>query len=284
MRKNAVASRPGLDLFEHELSFVRRRVVLNDPNLPTLIVLPDGPATIEHYDSFIETLSARFNIVLIEIPGLGFSYATHPDALSFEGMCKATAAAIADLSPSKAVLVGPCVQGLIALRVAQMIPDHLSGLIIAQTADIPGEKRWIGDVLDANGQFAEPYQGQIKFRYARDKAAIGWWTPFAAGPHFDVEAFSAEAREGIKCGNCHALATLMQKLCDMDEHPLHSPVPTTIIWGMADASYADTNKRSIQTYAPDARYLELEGIGHFTDLEAPLVIAEEAEKLLAGST
>ena len=280
MRRRALASRPDLDFFEHKLSFVRRRVVGRDPARPTLVVLPDGPATIESYDAFIEALSDRFNIAVIEIPGFGFSYPLRSEALSFEQTSRIVADALADLDPPRAVLVGPCVQGLIAARVAEMIPDKLAGLIIAQTGDFPAQKIWSCDLLDAQGNLRRPFEGQIKFRLAREKATVDWWTPFVAGPNLPLETFQQEARTVLRSGCCYALASMIQNLSEMEAPELRPAVPTSILWGLADQSHAATDKRSILRYAPDADYAELEGVGHFTDLEAPETIAAEAEKLL----
>ena len=116
MRERSLETRSGLDLFEHERSFVRRRVIGNTADKPTLVVLPDGPATIESYDGFAETLAPRFDIVLLEPPGTGFSFPKSEKALEFE----------------------------------EIIPEYLAGLIIAQTGSFQAEQEWFDDVLDSD--------------------------------------------------------------------------------------------------------------------------------------
>ena len=282
MRRRALSSRAGLDLFEHELSFIRRRLAGRDRSKPSLIVLPDGPATIESYDAFVEQLSDRFNIALIEMPGFGFSFARHPDALDFEQSAQIVAAAIRDLDMPKAVLVGACVQGLIAARVAEIVPDHLAGLIIAQTADFAAERVWSGEVLDAQGNLARPFEGQVSFRLARERATVDWWAAFVAGPKLPLEAFQKEARSVLRCGCSNALASLMQKWNALDPLPEFRPqVPAAIIWGLADKSHTATDRRTVLRYAPDATYIERDDIGHFPDLEAPELIADTAADLLS---
>lgn len=281
MRRRALASRDGIDLFEHELSFIRRRVIRTDDSIPSLILLPDGPATLESYDAFIEILSDRFNIAILEIPGFGFSYARAPQAMGFESTCQILAEAIADLALPKAVLIGPCVQGLIAARISELIPDQLSGLIIAQTADFEGEITWSQSGIDAHGNLAKPFEGQISFRLARERATVDWWAAHVAGPRLPLEDFQEEARKVLRCGCSYALASQIQKFGELDPLPEFAPpTPTAIIWGEADQSHIATNKESIRRYAPDADYILRADLGHFPDLEDPELIAQSATKLL----
>lgn len=283
MRRRALASREGLDLFEHELSFVRRRVVSRDVALPSLIILPDGPATIESYDGFIEALSSTFNIAIIEIPGFGFSYPLSPKALEFDEMSMIVAAAIKDLDMPTAVLVGPCFPGLIAARVAELIPNHLSGMIIAQVSDIQEMITWNGDVLNAQGFLTRPFEGQIIFRKIRERSTVDWWTPLVAGPNLNLNHFQAEARTVLQANCCCALASVLQKMEDMNlKTTFRSTVPTKILWGLADRSHDKTDKLKVKDMIPQATYAEYEDLGHFLDIEDPMVIAKTAFELLAS--
>lgn len=281
LKRRALFSRDGIDLYAHELSFVRRRVTGKQPDLPSLIVLPDGPATLESYDDFIEQLSDRFNIAIVEVPGFGFSYATSPSALEFETTCKILAAAIDDLSLPNAVLVGACVQGLMAARIAELIAHTLAGVIIAQTGDFDAEVDWAKHAIDTKGNLAQPYTGQLSFRFARERATVDWWSAFVAGPQLDLDTFQTEARKVLRCGCSYALASQIQKWGATNPRPEFSAaVPVAIIWGLADPSHINTDKQSIRRYFPEALYLEHEGLGHFPDLEAPELFAETALKLI----
>jgi pimeloyl-ACP methyl ester carboxylesterase len=277
-RQRAVASRPDIGLFEHDLSFIRYRVTGRDPAKPTLAILPDSPAVIESYDGFIAALEDRFNIALLELPGFGFSYPKKPEAMGFEESCNILAEALASLNLPRVVLVGPCIQGLFAARMAEIMGDALAGLIIAQTGDFAEEGKWVHKVL-GGAVLVQPFTGQIGFRLNREKTSIGYWIPFAAGPNAPVEMLQDEARKIQQAGCCYALASQMQKLgADLPE--LNVTIPAAIVWGLADKSHAETDRRSVQKYAPAASYAEWDGIGHFTDIEAPERLAEVALSLL----
>jgi pimeloyl-ACP methyl ester carboxylesterase len=57
-------------------------------------------------------------------------------------------------------------------------------------------------------------------------------------------------------------------------------VPTAVIWGLEDKSHANTDRRSILRFAPNASYEEIDDLGHFPDLENPELIAQTALRLL----
>jgi pimeloyl-ACP methyl ester carboxylesterase len=278
-RARALASRPDLGLYEHELSFVRHRVTGRDPAKPTLAIIPDGPATIESYDGFIETLGDRFNIALLELPGFGFSYPKQGAAMGFEETCQILAAALTSLNLPKVILVGPCAQGIYAARMSEIMGDALAGLIIAQTGDFAAEGKWVNAVL-GGAVLAQPFEGQIGFRLSREKTSIGYWIPFAAGPDAPVAMLQEEARKVQHAGCCYALASQIQKLADGTAREPLVTIPAAIIWGLSDKSHANTDRQSIKRYAPNAQYIEWDGIGHFTDIEAPEKLAEVALSLL----
>jgi pimeloyl-ACP methyl ester carboxylesterase len=278
-RARALASRPDLGLYEHNLSFIRHRVTGRDAAKPTLAIIPDGPATIESYDGFIEVLEDRFNIALLELPGFGFSYPKQCAAMGFEESCQILAAALTSLDLPQVILVGPCAQGLYAARMSEIMGDQLAGLIIAQTGDFAEEGKWVNAVL-GGAVLAKPFEGQIGFRLSREKTSIDYWIPFAAGPGAPVAMLQEEARKVQHAGCCYALASQIQKLADGTVREPIVTIPAAIIWGLADKSHAATDRRSVLRYAPDAQYIEWDGVGHFTDLEAPEKLAEVALNLL----
>lgn len=278
-RERALASRDGVGLFEHELSFIRYRVCGRNKTKPTLAILPDGPATIESYDAFIATLEDRFNIALLEIPGFGFSFPKTGSATGFEASCQILVAALRQLALSRAILVGPCIQGLFAARISEIMGDELAGVIIAQTGDFEEEGKWVFEVL-GGAALAQPFTGQIGFRLNRQQTTIKYWIPFAAGPDAPVAKLQEEARKIQHAGCCYALASQVQKLASEEIPQPIVKIPAAILWGMADKSHVKTNRRSIQKFAPNASYAEWEGVGHFIDIEAPEKIAQVALMLL----
>jgi pimeloyl-ACP methyl ester carboxylesterase len=253
-KTRALASRAGLALFDHSQCFIR-------------------------YDGLIAALEDRFNIVIIELPGFGFSFPKSPEALEFETSCQILAEVLSALELARVVLVGPCIQGLFAARISEILGDQLAGVIIAQTGDFKAEVKWIYDVLNG-AKHAVPFEGQIGFRLHREKITVDYWIPFAAGPNAPVAQLQKEARAVQRCGCAYALASQVQKLPPANQ-TIKICIPAAIIWGLADASHVETDRQSVRRYAPHASYEECEGVGHFVDIEAPEKIAELATALLS---
>lgn len=282
VRARAVAARAGCDLWEDADCFVRRRVAVGPPGAATLVFIADGPATVESYDGLIDTLSGRFTIIVVELPGFGFSYAKRAEALTFEGSCQAIADALLDTGLDRMILVGPCVGGLVAAAVAPRLGDRLAGLIIAQTGDFAAERSWVGRTIDRDGSLRQAFTGQIAFRLQRERASIDWWSAFACGPGLDLPAFQRTARDVLQAGSCMALASQLQLWLDEDLPTVMPPaVPTAIVWGLADRSHAETDRASTRTIAPHAAFHECPDTGHFVDLENPELIARIATELLS---
>lgn len=275
----ALGSRPDLRWFEYPTSLVRMRVP-EFTGRPVAVFLPDGPASIESYDALIATLSDNYDVVVIEIPGFGYSWPLSPEALGFDGCVAATAAALASLELPPVLLVGPCVQGLVALAFARRHPELVCGLIVAQTGDWAAEVAW-GPMLDPRGALKAPFAGQIGFRMTREAGAVDWWAPYAAGPDFDVAALQAGARTLVRNHCCYALASITQKWFGGPVPELAVDLPVTVIWGLADMSHAATDRASILNHAPHARFVEVERAGHFIDLEAIATIRAELDRLAA---
>jgi pimeloyl-ACP methyl ester carboxylesterase len=173
------------------------------------------------------------------------------------------------------------VQGLLAIGVAKRHPAAVRGLLVMQTGDWAAEAHWGGSVLDPQGQLRVPHVGQVMFRLGREKMAVDWWARFACGPDFDVEGLQREARRLVRSHCCYALASLTQKWFGRAEPELVVQTPATVVWGLADRSHAATDRRSILRYLPGARLIELERIGHFTDLEAIETVGREAAVLVS---
>lgn len=275
----ALASRPGLRWFEHPTCLVRMRVPDGAGAKPVVVFLPDGPASIESYDAVIAAFDA-YDVVIIEIPGFGYSWPLTPEALTFDGTVAATAAALASLGLPPVVVVGPCVQGLVALALAKRHPELVRALIVAQTGDWAAEVAW-GPALDPRGALQAPFAGQIGFRLTREKGAVDWWAAFACGPDFDVATLQAEARTLVRHHCAYALASLTQKWFGGDAPDLAVTVPVTVIWGLADRSHAATDRGSILRYAPHAVIIEVPRAGHFVDLEAIATVRGALDRLTA---
>ena len=106
-------------------------------------------------------------------------------------------------------------------------------------------------------------------------AAVMAAAPYSTEPCAVAESSAAVAAR-LQCGR------LQVQSADGSVREPKVTIPAAIIWGLADKSHAATDRQSVKRYAPDAQYIEWDGIGHFTDIEAPEKLAEVALSLLSN--
>ena len=64
---------------------------------PTLVITPDAPNAIEHYDTLTRRLGRSANVVCIEAPGSGFSFPRRDYDFSIERIAAALGSALEHL-------------------------------------------------------------------------------------------------------------------------------------------------------------------------------------------
>jgi pimeloyl-ACP methyl ester carboxylesterase len=266
----ALSSRTGLALIDTPNARIRVRSALI-PGVVTVVLLPDGPNIIEHYDPVFERLAGRLGVLALEIPGFGFSYASSPNALTFQGCLDECVAAIKGLNLGDLIVTGPCVQAYIAVGIAVALRKQTRGVVAMQATDVAGERRWLDQAIDPRQVLRKPGDGQKAWADLafREKMAVDTWYPAAAGPDFDVADWQKTARWAIRAGCSYALPTLCQTwLKDGETLPAFTG-KSTVIFGEADRSHAacGSDPAGLKTILPNANIIILERAGHFPDLE-----------------
>ncbi|HEX7887192.1 MAG TPA: alpha/beta hydrolase [Phenylobacterium sp.] len=261
---------------------VRRQM---EAGRPAVILLPDGPNTIEQYDPIFERLRGRLSVVAIDPPGYGFSYATDPAALGFKGAVEALAEAVAQLGLERMVVTGPCANAYLAIGLAAACPEQTLGVIAAQATDLEGERRWVARAVDPAGFLRTPIIGQLTWGRAmvRQAMAVDRWYDTVVGPGFDTSAWRQTATWTVRCGCSNALATICQQW--FAEGGLDLPVveaPAVILWGAADPTHARSDPQGLKAYLPRAEVRVLAGAGHFPDLEDPTAFEAAILELAGG--
>ncbi len=272
IEREGLQSRPDMQLVPTRLARVRMRAQIL-PGRPAIVIIPDGPNTIEHHDVVFEAFSGRYSVVAIEPPGLGFSYARHPDALGFEGTVAAVEQALRTLPIEQFVLSGSCVQAYLAIALAVRLDKQALGVIASQATDLAGQKRWTHSQVDPTGLLSAPHVGQQAWLRAsnRESMSIDAWYKIAAGPDVDIKPWQDIARSTMRCGACYGLASLIQGWFGEVDIPVPTwNGPAVVLFGMADKTHQRSGSRidGLTSYLPKAEIRRLDRIGHFPDLES----------------
>jgi pimeloyl-ACP methyl ester carboxylesterase len=259
---------PGIRLIETPSSYIRVR---SGGQGRDTVLLSDGPSTVEHYDQVLELLGRDMRLHVMEIPGFGFSWATDPDALTFDGTVAAIGQAMAAVIAGPAVVVGLCVQAHVAMVLAARFPHLCEGLVLAQATGWEQTQTWAAKTIDPRGVLSTPWQGQVTWRANRERATIDGWYRQASAPGYDIGPWQDTAREVLRSGASNSLPTLLQTWYSGPSPLRDLDVPSALLWGDADPTHvaAHSDPWALSSHLPAATRETIQGAGHFLDLEAP---------------
>jgi pimeloyl-ACP methyl ester carboxylesterase len=284
----------GVHRIELAHSTVRLRTVGSGAR--TIVLVPDPPNTLEHYDELVELLRQDALVVVFEVPGFGLSY---PRSIRFGFSPHEYAAVVIELLDHlelRDVTLGfSCIGGYVGLLAARQRPapigesrargegtpsaspagrgrgapvGSIGRLILSQTPAHDQMLRWARR-FDRVGLLGVPVLGQALMMIARDRATRFWY-PAALPEGADAARYLQPALAAQRLGGPYSLASGIQSMRTLDPDALRGVAqPTTIVWGHADRTHAKTSPRSLLQVVPHARFVSFERCGHFPDLEDP---------------
>jgi pimeloyl-ACP methyl ester carboxylesterase len=259
-----------------ELSQTSVRVRIQGTRGPTVVIVPDPPNTLEHYDTVVEILSRDARVVVFEVPGFGLSY---PRTARFDFSPRTyadfTIEVLQHFGLRGVTLVYSCMGGYVAMMAAREHPELIARLILCQTPAHADMVKWARR-FDRLGLLGVPFVGQGIMAVVKNPATRIWY-PAALPKGADAKPFLAPALAAQKLGGPYALASGIQALNSLDLRSIEGvEQPTTVIWGHADRTHAKSTPRGIAPLLPQARFVDFEHAGHFPDLEEPRRFARVA--------
>lgn len=241
---------------------------------PVVVFLCDPPITVEVYDRLIDQFRADYRVLVIELPGFGFSHPTDRSAYEFERAVEAVEEALRDLNEDAMVLCGPCICGFVATRLVARQRLPVKGLVLMQTPDMAGMLQWRRR-MDPKGLLRTPFVGQSLVRATAARLSR-FWLRYATAREFDCSELLQTTVQAQKDGAAFPLATMLQR---WRKGPTDGRLttPTLAIWGRQDRSHRETDPACSLKHAPAARLLSFEQCGHFTELEQPEAFAQQVK-------
>jgi len=248
------------------------RVYDSGSTKPCVVMVPDGPNVIEHYDVLIGLLSQRLRVVCFDMPGFGYSRPQHSYEHSLDQGAQAVLGVLDGLGIGRAALAFSCANGFYALRAAKLAPERISNLILSQTPSLTAMHAWTARIIPRPLRI--PVVGQIVAWLFRKKTAASWYgtaLPRTTDPQF----FRARALAALSDGACFCLAGVVQGLVrERMASPYGVTVRYTMIWGAKDHSHRGTDPRSLHECVSQADIVHFQDCGHFPDIEQPGRFAE----------
>lgn len=234
---------------------------------PCVVLVPDGPNVIEHYEALIRRLSPELRVLCFDMPGFGFSRPRPSYDHSLDQGAQAVLGVLDRLGIARATLAFSCANGFYALRAARLAPQRVASLFLSQTPSLPAMQAWVERVIPRPLKL--PVAGQLLARLFRHRAARSWYS--AALPKgSDAGPFWRTSGRALRAGGCFCLAGVVQGLGRETAASLAGVAqPCTLVWGTQDRSHRATRADSLRDCVPQARLVSFEDCGHFPDLEQP---------------
>ena len=233
----------------------------------SFVVTPDPPNVLEHHDAALASLAQHGRAVGVELPGFGHSRPAPSFGFSVDENADLLLRALEKLDVERAVLVFPCLPGLIALEAARRAPGRIAAVVLAQTPSFQDALSWSKRV-DFRGLIGTPIVGQLLVRALRKPLARSWYR--AALPRgVDDKAYLEPALDAYAQGADYSLASALQAIHRAEPPSQPVPVPVLSIWGNADRTHRQSDPGGSVALAHRRKLVVFEGSGHFPDLEQP---------------
>jgi len=257
------------------------RVRVSGSGAEVVVLACDAPVFIEHYDVLIALLVERYRVVCIELPVMGFSVPTPRFGFTLHEQAETVTQVLRALDVAACTLAFPCVNGYLALLLAQNAPELVSRIVVLQTPSWEEEKKWARKIdFRGRGWVATPYLGQLIVSVSRRMIARRWFAK-VLGSGADAAEFSARSTAALDAGCGWGLASLTQAYFSAPA-PVFTPIsqPALVIWGAQDRTHRATDKDSVLQYFRDAESVSFETSGHSPELEQPGLFTEHLVRLI----
>lgn len=279
----ALNSRPGLTFVDTAAGPVRVR--RHGEGTVPLVMLADGPNTVEHYDRTLDALDAAgagVRSVVVEPPGTGFSVPDPGFAFTVDAYAGVLAEALDALDISGAIIAAGCAQVYMALALVRRRPDLAARLILMQAPGWDAELEWTQREIDPKGMLRVPGDGQRAYDAERERA-VAWWYDACTAPDPGAAYFKDRVHDVLSHGGCHDLPSLVQGMeRSAAPEPLSMPHAALVIWGLADATHRETPRETIAELVPGAHIEEWPEAGHFPEIEQAERFAATVREAAAG--
>lgn len=228
----------------------------------TVVILQGWGTTLEVYDLVANCINEAYRVVQLDFPGFGGS--TEPrEAWGVDEFADFFCKFMEKLEIKKATLIGHSYGGRVIIKLAnrQTLPFEITNIVLIDSAGIiakktPKQKRKIRRYKLLKKLFA------VKFIYMLFPELIDSWKS---------KQGSADYRNATPM-----MRQCMVKAVNEDLTPLLSGVKQEVllIWGDLDTATPISDARLMEQQMPNAGLAVIEGTGHFSFLEKPVVFSQ----------
>lgn len=234
---------------------------------PTIIFTVDPPMTIEVYGPLVEAFSQQFRVVVVELPGMGFSAASGGYSFGFRETNDDLAAFIRAACGEGSIFAFSCAASLAAIDIAHRMSELASHLCLIQAGGTEAFAIWKA-ARDPKGILGRPVLGQIAMKRMAPRRVPQWYG-LSVGREEQVGHFCTCAERSFEHGAMWSLASAYQIYLGQKEELPPPPQRILSIWGAADRSHPAGNAHSLARLYPGVVCETFKHLGHTPELEDP---------------
>jgi pimeloyl-ACP methyl ester carboxylesterase len=235
---------------------------------PVLIWLPDPPVVIEHYAMMAERLSDHFQVIWLELPGIGCSRPPWSLRFSLSTVAASILEFVDRLQLDHVNLVATCLSGYAAQLAANLMPDRFNRIIFLQTPSWQDGQQW-RQARDPKYLLRCPYIGQLLSQAMKYRRLKNWFE-MALADRSHAENYSAIATAALRSGGNFCLPSLFQDYLSPDQAiPASVTQHALALYGKLDRSHRHTDWSNLGSLALRLQTQHIAEAGHFPDLEQP---------------
>jgi pimeloyl-ACP methyl ester carboxylesterase len=264
-------------------SYIRYRVEGEGAGKRTIVFATDPPIVLEQYDELIALLKHDFRVVVLELPGFGYSFPKLNMSFKFEPFNQMLYEFLQKLDCGPYILAFPCITAFSAIWLANRYPELVSALVLMQAPTWQGAMAWKHG-RDPQHILSTPIVGQVVLQLLKRKRAPAW-LQLAVGNQQRLQGFIDTSVDALRNGACFSLASAFQDYLHGQPGFL-TPVQqnTLIVWGEKDGSHEQTNKADSQALAVAPQCCHFAHAGHFPELEYPELFVAKLRRFLAAES
>ena len=210
----------------------------------------------------LEAFGDRYRAIAWDMPGYGGS-APLP-AVSIASLADALRDFLQQVGATKPILVGHSIGGMIVQQLLANSPDIASAVVLAQTSPAFGKPDgdWQKSFIDARLGPLDRGETMVSLAPTLVKELVGD-DPDAGGMTLARDCMASVPEATYR-------ATMLALMGFDQRNALKNiAVPTLVLSGSKDNNAPAPMMAKMATYIPQAKYVELEGVGHLANLERP---------------
>jgi pimeloyl-ACP methyl ester carboxylesterase len=245
---------------------------------PALILINGFAASARMWPrAWLRRLERRFRVVTLDNRGSGFSrFVATP--FSIADMADDAARVMADAELSEAVVFGISMGGMVAQELALRHPQLVTSLVLAATR--PPNPAFQPPSLQTRWRMVQPPRPGTSLGAHFDRL---WSYSTAPGfPEAHPAVMAEVTRQSLERPMPRALMLHQSRAMAAWGHSERLraiSAPTVVVHGALDRLCPPANGRRVSELIPDARYVELAGVGHLIPQERP----EALVRLIEGA-